>query len=526
MPPIEVSPFRAVRSTKRSRFFPVVALASVVLGWAGQVDAATITAASGNAVDLQAACNQAKPGDVIAIPAGTFTFDRTVTCSTGFSFRGAGESQTVLRSGSVTTAMLYLSGANGLRTEISGITFIGTGNDGSRLDLALHLTDSPKDFRVHHCTIIGFGGYGIYVSGNSRGVVDHCTFKDVHYGTVDSMGYGVCVIGDGAASWSRPLALGTAEAVFVEDNQFSGTRHAVASNAGSRYVFRHNQVRDPPANWVPIDAHGREYGSTTGSRSFEIYENTVANQVGTAWAGSVIRGGDGVIFNNQFGPGINNPIYLANRLDGSETGCSYPCPDQTRALYAWNNTNAGAPIAITVRAGHEPFFMLGRDYFNGPMPGYTPYVYPHPLVGTALPVDAGSPDAGAVDAGRPDAGQPDASVADAGVRDAGSTDAGPVDGGLPDAGPVDAGSGALDGGELAGDAGTPRRDAGTPPDTGDAPSGLADGGGVGGCATTGGPGAGTWLALLAAWLAVRATCSSSPGRRGRSAWPRRPGRWW
>lgn len=501
MPPIKVSPNEPVTTWRVALWGRVLCTSFGLV--ASPTLAATLTPATGNAADLQTACNQAKPGDVIQIPAGTFTFDRTVTCSTGFAIRGAGETQTILRSGSVTTAMFYLSGANGLRTEISGITFVGAGNDGSRLDLALHLTDSPKDFRVHHCTIAGFGGYGIYVSGDSRGVVDHCTFKDVHYGAVDSMGYAVCVIGDGAASWSRPLALGTASAVFVEDNQFSGCRHAVASNSGSRYVFRYNQVRDPPANWVPLDAHGREYGSTTGSRSFEIYENTVANQVGTAWAGSVIRGGDGVVFNNRFGPGINNPLYLANRLDGSESGCSYPCPDQTRALHAWNNTNNGSPVAITVRAGHEAFFVQGRDYFNGPLPGYVPYVYPHPLVGVTLPSDAGTVDAGALDAGRADASSADAGRPDAGAPDASAPDAGPADAGMPDAGLHDAGTAALDGGAPPVDAGGSELDAGVPPPDAGAPEGPPGEGTLGGCAVTGGATGHAWW-LVAAWLAVRA----------------------
>ena len=46
----------------------------------------------------------------------------------------------------------------------------------------------------------------------------------------------------------------------------------------------------------------------------------------------------------------------------------------TEPVYAWNN---GSMHVVT----NLPNIHEGEHFFNGtPMPGYTPYVYPHPLV--------------------------------------------------------------------------------------------------------------------------------------------------
>jgi hypothetical protein len=51
----------------------------------------------------------------------------------------------------------------------------------------------------------------------------------------------------------------------------------------------------------------------------------------------------------------------------------------TEPIYSWNNTaTEGGPVNF---AAGEPNIRSGEHYFNdATMPGYTPYVYPHPLV--------------------------------------------------------------------------------------------------------------------------------------------------
>jgi hypothetical protein len=50
----------------------------------------------------------------------------------------------------------------------------------------------------------------------------------------------------------------------------------------------------------------------------------------------------------------------------------------TEPCYSWNNTNE---LNGQVNFGAGPGVRANEHYFNNtPMPGYTPYVYPHPLV--------------------------------------------------------------------------------------------------------------------------------------------------
>ena len=59
--------------------------------------------------------------------------------------------------------------------------------------------------------------------------------------------------------------------------------------------------------------------------------------------------------------------------------------------YSWNNTWNNAPSANTFLA-HYPYTRAGEHYFdNTSMPGYTPYIYPHPLVSGVSPTPTPSP---------------------------------------------------------------------------------------------------------------------------------------
>jgi hypothetical protein len=56
---------------------------------------------------------------------------------------------------------------------------------------------------------------------------------------------------------------------------------------------------------------------------------------------------------------------------------------QLEPCYSWNNIHSpgGEHINFTPASSSTATLLSGRDYFNDtPMPGYTPYVYPHPLV--------------------------------------------------------------------------------------------------------------------------------------------------
>jgi hypothetical protein len=70
----------------------------------------------------------------------------------------------------------------------------------------------------------------------------------------------------------------------------------------------------------------------------------------------------------------------------------------TEPCYSWNNTDEhGASVGFGVSQAGRNVIRQGEHYFNGiPMPGYEPYVYPHPLTqqdGTPTPGPTATPTA-------------------------------------------------------------------------------------------------------------------------------------
>ena len=359
----------------------------------------TIQAKSGVYEDLQAAVDQAKPGDTIVIPAGTWDVTGTVRLSDGIHVRGQGVDKTVLTRTRVERrwrSIFQVDAGTGRPTTFSHVTLtsvarqlLAAGNTDA-IDRGIEFNGPCRDVRVHHCRFTGFTHAGVIFNGAGRqrrghatGVVDNCEFIDNFYTNPGrmSLGYGVALHGN-PDDWS--LHLGGPDAVFVEDNYFERCRHSIASNGGSRYVFRHNTVQDNYHPWAAVDAHGRGVHER-GSRSYEVYNNTFAGGVdyrdgtvhGTWPIG--IRGGDGVIFGNRF-EDVERAVFVV--VEGRAGGRTYPVPDQTTDMWLWDNLLNGEPLT-SINAGlrdeQTEFFQEGRDYHFEQKPGYVPYEYPHPL---------------------------------------------------------------------------------------------------------------------------------------------------
>jgi hypothetical protein len=97
-----------------------------------------------------------------------------------------------------------------------------------------------------------------------------------------------------------------------------------------------------------------------------------------------------------------------NSGDSYQVLSAYPCTDQVgrgvgvllsgatptptssvsealEPVYQWNNTHNGVSGSVTI-SSQSMRIVANRDYYdNTPMPGYTPYVYPHPLVSGTPP---------------------------------------------------------------------------------------------------------------------------------------------
>ena len=332
---------------------------------------------------VQAAVGMARPGDTVFIPAGSCNWnERQLDVPANVHLRGAGkEITTIRRSGRVANSsyLIAFDCSQGGTVKFSGLSLVGNGN-GDIEDKGLGLLHGCVDFVVSNSRFRNFIFSAVYVgdSETQRGVIFGNEFIDNYSPALRNLGYGVVVYGGG--TWPE-LSLGTQNAVFVEDNYFSGNRHNIASNNGSTYVFRHNTVigLEPAKDFAMTDAHGMS-SSTRGSRSYEIYDNHYSVKLahGLQRTAIGVRGGDGVIFNNVVTADIDRAIELS--AEGFACG-SYPGQDQIRSLYIWNNSYQSANAHFENGIDNEcpSSIRLNRDYFLNPKPGYQPYAYPHPL---------------------------------------------------------------------------------------------------------------------------------------------------
>ena len=162
---------------------------------------------------------------------------------------------------------------------------------------------------------------------------------------------------------------------------------------------------------------GVVYASGTASASSttnSLVANGAPGWTTNQWVGpyairNVTQGWGSIISSNTASGIINiNSAYGQNRSwnsgDSFQVLSVYPCLDQvgrgaglllsgatptptgwvgeaSEPVYAWNNTHNGVSNSAPV-SSNSTRIVAGRDYFdNTPMPGYTPYVYPHPLAG-------------------------------------------------------------------------------------------------------------------------------------------------
>ena len=111
------------------------------------------------------------------------------------------------------------------------------------------------------------------------------------------------------------------------------------------------------------NSHGQ--GTTwTTSDAYQIHKVLISQDIATRGAGDLVTG--------------DTPV-------NSTTGTATWTHQALEPAYQWNDVyNPGSvPVTLTTADFLGSFAVLteGRDFFNStPMPGYTPYTYPHPLV--------------------------------------------------------------------------------------------------------------------------------------------------
>jgi len=372
--------------------------------------AAFIFAESCSQSDVQTAIDSATDGDTVVVPAGNCAWKSAVRfLNKQITIQGAGIDQTTITDETTSEwwqSPFWITGAEGKPFRITGFSFNGA-SDGNGV---IHIDGTCREFRVDHCKFEDIEARAIDIFGYTYGVIDHCEFL----GNI-SAGLRVADVNNGDDARLRPVDLGTAHAVYVEDCTFAyddihNSQAAIDAQSGGCFVFRHNSVTRSF-----VACHGTESGyPQRGVYYYEVYENVLSELEGY-YVGMLFRGGTGVIHNNSISGFSEAGIFLANyrttdpygewgmcdgssSFDGNEESSGYPCVDQVgrgqesynpppgdsqalEAVYEWNNhTNGGQNIDCYVRSVYQAHIQENRDYFNDTQkPGYTPYTYPHPL---------------------------------------------------------------------------------------------------------------------------------------------------
>jgi hypothetical protein len=385
---------------KKIRLFRGLSVVVFAAAWAVAGNAATIAARSGSSADIQAAINKAKTGDTVTIPAGRFLFTGQVYAPDGIHIRGAGRDSTYLIKNdnlSAWHAMITVDAKTGQPFRFSGITMQGrldalqgtnrTTAVTSVTDQGLVIKGAAKNFQIYDSRFTKFIRAGIEFVGNSGtkqgeqyGVIYRNQFIDNWY---TSLGYAIAI--DGVpTTWNRTISLGTANAVFVEDNYFELNRHCVTGDNGANYVARYNTVKNNYPYAGSFDAHGYNPAWPSGNRSVEIYKNVVTNSV-KRWAGAEIRGGSGAIWGNTWSGVSHGVILNLENPPSSHPLNTYLALDQIGYkddLYIWGNTSSGDTVYLNATSnwrGISYWIKSARDYYLATKPSYRSYAYPHPL---------------------------------------------------------------------------------------------------------------------------------------------------
>lgn len=364
--------------------------------------ASTINAGSCSQAHVQVAITAASTGDTVLIPSGNCTWTSAVSLSKSIILMGNGADKTIITFNSSGQAMSLGTGA----WRITGIGFIIGANaervlSGNRIN----------GWRIDHCTFTYSGapiiknsleitGYQDQSNQRGFGIFDNNTVTNVRVPLIYG---GMCDYTN--PEWVNSLGLGTADALFIEDNKIINTigpnwNTQPDANCGSRVVFRYNTIDSFNSAMHSVQ------GDHRAARMWEFYGNTYTANAHATWVVAHLRGGTGVMYNNTISNGFSNLVFALDNVrsceargtvgicggsstyDGNRTGGhGYPCRDQIgrstddyqmskgnfpaqslSPAYFWNNKSGANEVPAAVRntcTDQYTYHILGnRDFYN------------------------------------------------------------------------------------------------------------------------------------------------------------------
>ena len=331
---------------------------------------ATVPAASASYSDVASAVSIAQPRDTVVVPPGTAIWDSTLVVTKGIVLKSAIIGNTVITAGGSSTLIKYQPDNPSLNEtfRLTGFTLDGNLTAKTILYVAnpSHTAILTK-IRIDHNRIInsstGASDQGIYFLGMIYGVVDS--------NQIENNATAFRILGDNNYSWNDTLSLGSANSLYIENNNISKITavnggYVILSGWGARFVFRYNTVDVTGVGDPVFDAHGNlgggtspncDWGNVGGVRGVvttEMYENTITNFNRSNGKFFDVRGGTGLLFNNASTgtiSGCNTAIRVREEDDDAIGSCyplktTYPGYDPVKDTYIWNNTNNGSAMCF------------------------------------------------------------------------------------------------------------------------------------------------------------------------------------
>jgi hypothetical protein len=188
----------------------------------------------------------------------------------------------------------------------------------------------------------------------------------------------------------------TRDGAFTENgfsyNPVNGLYQSGTAASGTN----HTTIVDPTKNWKPnqwVRFAVKRVANNTMAQVNSNTSNTLTVSYypdGTSqanWAvGDQYQIRRPLTLLDQPGRGQGNVITGANAINTTDGKPMWP-NNVLEPLYSWNNkhTPTGTSVNIMVNPNSIDLLQAGRDYYNNtPKSGYSPYVYPHPLVSGTL----------------------------------------------------------------------------------------------------------------------------------------------
>ncbi len=361
-------------------------------------EAATITAASCDPGDVQAAVDAAVAGDTVVLPAGTCSWTTSVswTAPADVALLGAGD-LTTLGGGDATVIVDDVpSGSPLLEIETSaegtfrlaGITVRG-GSGSIKEGGMIRIGGSSAQVRLDHThfdkTTYATENTGklMVLGGTIAGVVDHNLFDPG-----PALGW-IHIVNGGATGdevWAAPTDFGGGNFIFLEDNQLSGVVNPGLSpptylatltdcHTGGRWVGRYNTIIAAGVGQTHPTGHA---GHDRGCRAHEIYGNTVTSPYDPAteqpnFAFEYNNSGPALAWGNSV-DGVYKNIFYFNAIrkdDGtySQTatpdGWGYCGTEFNGAGSAWDgNTDGASGYPCLDQPGRGRGDLLAGDFPN------------------------------------------------------------------------------------------------------------------------------------------------------------------